>query len=785
MKLSKALRSLLELDGVFDLFASHCRSDLGLLALLHLEPASDLERLRARQELLRSYLDYRDRKGDLPWVERLATIGDLLDGAKTSVLLSGEELLLIRNLLFLATRIRGSLSGEKEAFPQLWRFSRKIREFDEELQALSVLSDDGKLYDSATAELSRIRRTLDQVRGRIRREGQALLNNPSVQGMLQDRLLALRNGRFVVLVKQEHIGSFPGIVIDRSVSGNSLYMEPTGLVPLNNAQATLLQAELDEERRILQELTEALLRREGALLDAEAALGWFDMAHGVGEVMSRYNWSLPELASKPFFDLKVLRHPLLGPQAVPIDIQCGRRFRQLVVTGPNTGGKTVALKTAGVAVALAWYGFPLPASEGSVVGDITSIVADIGDEQSIEQNLSTFSAHLKKIIAILGEADERTLILLDELGAGTDPHEGAALGIAILEELLERKSLVLATTHHNPIKRFALTAGGIETASVEFDPDSLSPTYRLLMGIPGRSNALLIASRLGLPQAVVDRARRALSEEGNAMEDLIGRLQDKQAYLDRLEGELAREKREASRLKESLKEELSRLETRRERLIEEADRKAAAILDDAERTARSLLKDLQGAAVSAAHRQMAVGKRDVDRLRVEAERRNSHRKKAKVPADVAPLRVGDTVSVTGSALKGVIAEIRGEKAQVLAGSLRLDVPLDQLHRASVSQKGLSPQGGVKINVSRPQGIPSSLMVRGMTVDEALPLVERYLDQAYRAGYSEVTIIHGRGTGVLRKAVRELCKEMPYVEEQRLGGPGEGGYGVTVVRFRQK
>ncbi|QTX31335.1 endonuclease MutS2 [Aminithiophilus ramosus] len=784
MRLSDSARSLLELDKILDLFASRCRSDLGLLALLRLEPASEGSRLRARHELFRDYLRFRDRFGELPWSDDLRTVTELLVEAKTSSHLTGEELLRIRTLLSVASRIRLRLSEEKEDFPFLWRFSRKIREFDEELKALSVIADDGKLYDSASPKLSKIRKSLEQVRNRLRRDGQKLLNDPSIQSMLQDRLLSLRNGRFVVLVKQEHVGVFPGIVVDRSVSGNTLYMEPNGLVPLNNSLALLLQEEREEEHRLFREITEAMLRREGALADAEAALAWCDLAYGAGEMMDRRRWTLPEVTDKALFDLRKVVHPLLGEKAVAIDIQCGRRFRQLVVTGPNTGGKTVALKTVGVALSLAWYGLPVPAAEGTVVGEIGAILIDIGDEQSIEQNLSTFSAHMRNIISILGEAEETSLVLLDELGAGTDPQEGAALGISILEELLERRSLVLATTHHNPIKRFALTAGGVETASVEFDPFTLSPTYRLLMGIPGRSNALLIASRLGLPPGVVERAKAALSEEGSAMDELIGRLQAKQSYLDRLEAEMTREKEATDRLGKTLEEELACLEQRREGLIEEADRKAASILDDAERTARSLLKELQGAAASAAHRQMTSHKRGVDGLRDEAERRSLLRKKRLAgPPGERPLAVGDEVAVAGSAIKGAVAEIRGKKAVVQAGSLRVDVPLEQLRLTA--RKEAAPVETVKINVSRPQGVPSSVMVRGMTVDEALPILERYLDQAYRAGYSEVTLIHGRGTGVLRQVVQDLCKETPYVEEYRLGGPGEGGYGVTVVRFRRK
>ncbi|MFR5881131.1 MAG: endonuclease MutS2 [Cloacibacillus evryensis] len=317
--------------------------------------------------------------------------------------------------------------------------------------------------------------------------------------MLQERVLTLRNGRYAFLVRQDALSQFPGSVIDRSGSGSSVYMEPRSLMSLNNEYSKLYGEEMLEETRIFREFTAKLINRKNGIVDTENVLGTIDLFYALSEMTRVYKWRVPDLSPRAQFSFVRARHPLLGDKSVPIEIKCGGDFRILVITGPNTGGKTVALKTAGVCVYLGWLGFPIPAGEGSILGDIGELFTDIGDEQSIEQSLSTFSAHITHVTEILNKVTPRSLVMLDELGAGTDPEEGAALGIALLDWLREQGALVLATTHHNPIKRFALTTQDIETASVEFDGATLSPTYRILIGIPGRSNALLIAGKLGMP----------------------------------------------------------------------------------------------------------------------------------------------------------------------------------------------------------------------------------------------------------------------------------------------
>ncbi|MDR1943227.1 MAG: endonuclease MutS2, partial [Synergistaceae bacterium] len=527
MKIDPSAYKSLELAKILDIIRRDCRSDLGANILASIEPALDKDELESRHSLFNAVEEYRDRRGDLPWNYKLSSVGYLLDEAKTSGMMVGEELLTVRRLLIGASRVREALQDARKEWPVFSLLIKDIRDFEAEEKALSVIDEEGRLYDHASDRLKRLRDGIRKLRDQIRRKGQGIISDPATGSMLQERVLTLRNGRHVVLVRQDAISHFPGVVMDRSGSGNSVYMEPHALVALNNEHAIHSEDEGTEERRILHKLTEKILAREPAILDAEAVMGKIDVFYALSEKIRRDRWHMPILSQSRAFSFHRALHPLLGGAAVPIDISCGEDFRILVITGPNTGGKTVALKTAGVCVCLGWLGFPAPFEENSVLGVVDDIYSDIGDEQSIEQNLSTFSAHISQVIKILRSASDGSFVLLDELGAGTDPDEGAALGIAILDFLRDKRALVLATTHHNPIKRYALSCPEIESASVEFNVSTLSPTYRLLIGIPGRSNALLIAEKLGVPQSVLLRAKEALHGKEASMEDIIGELQEK------------------------------------------------------------------------------------------------------------------------------------------------------------------------------------------------------------------------------------------------------------------
>ena len=772
----------LEMKKVLDIIGKRCRSELGAASLSVATPAEDLAQLSARQGLLRELVRFRELEGDLPWDNEVFSVSSSIESAKTSALLTGLELKGIASLLLLASKVKEEIARVKERFPEFGQLGRKIRDFSEEIKELEVLDDEGRLYDHASSTLKDLRRKLESLRAATRNTGHSLLNDPGNAHMLQDRVLSLRNGRFVVLVKTEHVSSYPGIVTDRSSSGNSYYVEPYKLSVLNNKLAMAVEEERQEELRLLRRLTLLVLAREAAIQEAEYALGWLDLLSAEAEMVEKFKWTLPELSVTPAFRFSRLVHPLLGEKAVPVEIACGTDFRILVITGPNTGGKTVALKTVGVAVTLAWLGMPIPAGEGSVVGDIDSVFVDVGDEQSIEQNLSTFSAHVTNIVSILESAGRRSLVLLDELGAGTDPQEGAALGVALLEAFREKSSLVLATTHHNPIKRYALVSSGVETASMEFDAASLRPTFSLLMGVPGKSNALLIAERLGMPNAVINRAKRSLKGEDISAEELIGQLQEKRSSLERASRDLTEERARLSEARRSMETVRANLDAQRERLIADADLKAGKIVREAEEAARVLLKDLRDSTtVSVAHRKMESGKDRLDKVKHGAERREERRlERQSAKAMGVKLAEGDAVQLVGSSVKGVVEKVSEDKVLLLAGSFRMEVPIGRLKKTGEPQDDL--RTGISIKASRPTGVPGSIMVRGMTTDEALPDVERYLDQAYRAGYDQVAVIHGRGTGTLRKAVQELLKTLSYVREYRLGDHGEGGYGVTIVTF---
>jgi DNA mismatch repair protein MutS2 len=767
---------------VLGIVGKRCRSELGVAVLSNLMPAKDLLQLSSRQALLRDVLRYRELEGEFPWDNHVVPVAGCIEEAKSSALLTGEELTWIRTLIVLGMKVKEEIGRVRDRFPELAQIGRRIRDFGGELEALGVLDEDGRLYDHASSALRDLRARLENLRGTTRRTGQALLNDPATSGMLQDRVLSLRSGRFVVLVRSEHASAYPGIVTDRSSSGNSFYVEPYKLAALNNKLAVALEEERQEELRILRKLTLQVIEKEGAIREAEFALGTLDLLCAEAEMVEKMKWHLPELSANSNFRFCRLVHPLLGEKAVPIEIACGADFRILVITGPNTGGKTVALKTAGVAVVLAWLGLPVPAAEGSLVGDIDSVFVDVGDEQSIEQNLSTFSAHVNNIVSILKTAGSNSLVLLDELGSGTDPQEGAALGIALLEAFKEKASLVLATTHHNPIKSYALVSPGVETASMEFDPVSLRPTFSLLMGVPGKSNALLIAERLGMPRPVIDRAKASLSGEDLSVEELIGQLQEKRSSLEKAASELAEERGRLAEARISLENRKANLDAQRENLLKEADRRAEEIVKEAQEAARDLLKGLEKSkTVSAAHRKMGKDGAKLERIRNAAELREERRiERQSVKVEGVGLKPGEAVQLLGSSVKGIVERVYEDRAIIVAGSFHMEVPLGRLKKSGESPA--KTQSPISIRTTRPTGIPSSIMVRGMTVDEALPDVERYLDQAYRAGYDQVAVIHGRGTGTLRKVVQELLKSLPYVREYRLGDHGEGGYGVTIVTF---
>ncbi|MBQ9404689.1 MAG: Smr/MutS family protein, partial [Synergistaceae bacterium] len=734
-----------------------------------LTPAEDYEILKSREKLLIEWLDLVDHNGEFKFNARLEAVSPMFAHAKKSGILSGEELLRVRLLLQSARHIREGLADITAKYRSVDDLRHGIRDFSPEIEALNVIEDSGRLADNASGKLSNIREEIENLKRNGRRIAQKLFDDPDIINMLQEKSLSWREGRFLLLVRQEYINRFPGLALERSSSGNSVYMEPRALSHVNNELIIKTHDEQDEERLILLELTRKILSRENAVINAEKIIGTFDLLCACDYLIRAKKWVIPELTQKKAFKLVAARHPMLKDKAVPIDASCGENFTTLVITGSNTGGKTVTLKTAGVMVAIAWLGLPLPARDGTLIGTFDKIFADIGDEQSIEQNLSTFSSHLKKIIYILNNASDSSLVLLDELGAGTDPHEGAALGVAILETLKDKGSIVLATTHHNPIKQYALLTQGVETASMQFDINKLEPTYKLLMGIPGRSSALLIARRYGMPESVIKRAQGELDSRELTAEDIMSELNERRAALDNAEREFQITMQQAEDLKQQYQSRVREIDVQRDKIMKAADRRAEKFIAQAEETSKEIIRSVEESARDLARQGYNVKRRELKTLRSVMEKRDRKRTEREIANSPKPFEpaVGVTAMVAGSGLIGIINEIKNGRAYMTAGALNIDVPLSQLIATDKKAKVASPLTDTS-QLAKVESVPPSIMVRGMLVAEAIPLVANYLDRAYRANHSVVTVIHGRGEGILRREVHALCSRLSYVKSFRLG-----------------
>ncbi len=782
MRISENVSEILEIKKNLLPFRENLRGELGEFILNSLKPAENFEQLKKREKLLQEWLDLTDHEGEFNFNASLEPISPMFEGAKRSGILSGEELLKVRLLLNTAKNIRENLSAEN--YKSVDDLKHGIRDFSPEIEALNVIEDSGRLSDKASQKLLNVRIEIENLKRTGRRISQKLFEDSNITNMLQERSLSWREGRFLFLVRQEFINRFPGLAVERSASGNSVYMEPKALSNINNHLIIKTKDEQDEERLILLELTRNILKRENAIINAERVIGTFDLLCTCDYLIRNKKWVIPELTQQKFFRLVGAKHPMLKDKAVPVDASCGEKFATLVITGSNTGGKTVTLKTVGVFVTMAWLGLPLPARDGTVIGTFDEIFVDIGDEQSIEQNLSTFSSHLKKIIHILKNSTSSSLILLDELGAGTDPHEGAALGVAILETLKEKGCVTLATTHHNPIKQYALTTDGIETASMEFNIEKLQPTYRLLMGIPGRSSALLIAKRYGMPEEVLRLAQGELDSRELTAEDIMSELNERKAALDNAEREFQTTMEEAEKLKQTYQSRVKEIDYQRDKIMEAADRKAEKFIAKAEETSKDIIRSMEEAARDIARKGYNVKRRELKTLKSVIDKRFKKRTEREIENSPKPFEpaVGVTAMVAGSGIVGIINEIKNGRAYMTAGAMSVDVPLEQLIATDKKAKIAAPPVDTS-QLTKVESVPPSIMVRGMLVGEAMPLVESYLDRAYRSNHSVVTVIHGRGEGILRREVHALCSRLSYVKSFRLGGEGEGGFGVTIVTFK--
>lgn len=684
-------------------------------------------------------------------------------------------------------------------------FDRIIpQRFLEEEIFTSILSED-KMADDASSELKRIRRSLINQEKRIREQLDRIIHSAAYSEALQDAIVTMRNGRYVVPVKREHKGEVKGLVQDTSDSGATVFIEPMAVVDANNEIRVLLGKEKEEIERILEELSS----QAGSVYEETASS--YEMAVHLNVVFAKANLAYAMKATAPvlndegIIDLKGARHPLIDPErVVKTDIRLGEDFDTLVITGPNTGGKTVSIKTIGLLSLMAATGMMIPAAEQSSVCVFRKVFADIGDEQSIEQSLSTFSSHMMNLISIIEEADSGSLVLIDELGAGTDPVEGAALAMAILEKLHEKGAKVAATTHYAEIKAYALQGDRIENASCEFDINTLTPTYRLNIGTPGKSNAFAISTRLGMPGDIVERARDCVAEENIRFEDVIEKLEEsrmalekERAETERLRAEAERKEKEAEELKSSIEalkdEEVEKARKKAERIVEHAQRESAFFLHDLDRLKKEQKKtdDLKGLSQKA-KRIVREHERKLDDI-TDPIMELATDENYELPR---PLKIGDIVVLSEIGSLGEVTALpdKNGMVEVRAGLLKTTVPisgirLDENRSASKqNEKNRNSSGKRKrsrrntdsnINTS----VKTEIDLRGMTADEAIMNLDRFLDQQLRCGVGTFTVIHGKGTGVLRKAVNRYLKSAPGVKEYRLGTFGEGEDGVTIVTLK--
>lgn len=655
-----------------------------------------------------------------------------------------------------------------------------------------ILSED-EIADDASSTLRSIRRSMRGMNDKIRSQMNSMVNNTTTRSYLQDTVITMRDGRYCLPVKAEAKSQIPGMIHDQSSSGSTLFIEPLAVVNLNNEYKELLLKEQDEIEVILANLSNMTSTFSEQLAVDYQVLTELDFIFAKAAFAKTYNGAAPLFNEEGHIHIKKGRHPLLDPKkVVPIDVRLGDDFKLLIVTGPNTGGKTVSLKTVGLLTLMGQSGLHIPASERSELGIFEEVFADIGDEQSIEQSLSTFSSHMTNIIRILKEVNDRSLVLFDELCAGTDPTEGAALAISILTKLHLYGAKTMATTHYSELKVFALTTPDVENACCEFNVETLSPTYRLLIGIPGKSNAFAISEKLGLSHDLIEDAKSRISENDENFEDLLADLEKSRVTIEKEHLEINQYKEEIRSLKEKLEQKHERLDSSRDRIMREANEQAYQIIKEAKDLADETIRNFHKYGTSGAP--ISTMEKDRTKLRskmTDAEKKMSDQKKNSAPNHKIPknLRIGDSVKVVSMNLKGTVHSLPNAKGDlyVQMGILSSLVNVNDLilleEDTSPASKKYSKSGAGKIKMSKSSSVSTEINLIGKTTDEAIPLLDKYLDDAYLAHLPSVRIVHGKGTGALRNAVQTHLKRLKYIKSFHLGEFGEGDAGVTIAEFK--
>lgn len=787
--MDKKILETLEYDKITAMLETHARCQIGKERARKLEPLTELAELNAELDLTSEAEAVLFRLGQSP-VDEFPDTRDTLKRIKAVSALSMRELLDIASCLRAIRIAKSALTKEPD---QIRLASMAVNlpsyKFIEDELNRCILNED-EMFDGASPALSRIRRELRVANEKVREKLNSMIRSSTYQQYLQDPIITMRNGRFVIPVKQEYRKQIPGLIHDQSGSGQTLFIEPAAVVELGNTFKKLLAQERDEIERILSELTAMVAPYGEDIYNALILLGEIDLRFAKAQLARDMNAVRPEMNDELRISIVRGRHPLLDKaKAVPIDIWLGEDFKTLIITGPNTGGKTVTLKTVGLFTLMAQAGMFVPADVGTRLGVFKNVYADIGDEQSIEQSLSTFSSHMTRLVGILKNADDKSLVLLDELGAGTDPIEGAALAMSILETLYGRRSTTLATTHYSEIKAFALARDGMENASMEFDIDKLCPTYRLFIGIPGKSNAFEISKRLGLDDDVINRAKQFLKGEDVRFEDVISGAESQRRIAEQ-ERKLAEQARaELDALRAEVEKEKKKLEETKKGYQAKAREDARRVVADTKREMERLIVQIRS--------MKSINQSEADRV-IQAsrdavrERENALVEPEKKVADmsVAPKSVnpGDEVRIVSlENKKATVLKKPDAKGDVLvqAGIMKIAVRLDDLRLLNEpAKKGPQTDAAAGKVTLGDKSVGLSIDVRGKLVDEAIIEVDRYLENAAMNGLNEVMIIHGKGTGALRAGIQSYLKTHRLVESFRQGAYGEGDAGVTAVTIKK-
>ena len=793
----KALRTL-EYHKIIDLLVRHANCEAAKQRCKKLTPMTSLADIETAQRQTADALSRIFKKGSLSFLgihDVTASMKRLEIGAALSI----EELLHLASLLEVAkcakAYSRNDRTEEAETSDSLDEFFDGIEPLTpllEEIRRCIISSDE--ISDDASSGLKAVRRSMKGMQDKIHSQMNSILNSASASGLLQDNVITMRNGRYCLPVKSEYKNQVSGMVHDQSSTGSTFFIEPAAVVNLNNQLKELDLQEQEEIEVILGDLSSQAAVHTSELAADQKIMTTLDFIFAKAKLAMEQNATEPIFNTEHYIQIRKGRHPLLDKKkAVPIDVRLGKDFDLLVITGPNTGGKTVSLKTVGLFTLMGQAGLHIPALDRSELSIFSEVYADIGDEQSIEQSLSTFSSHMTRVVHILQHADADSLCLFDELGAGTDPTEGAALAIAILNYLHDRGIRTMATTHYSELKIYALSTNFVENACCEFDVETLRPTYRLLIGIPGKSNAFAISSKLGLSDEIINAAKEQISKEDESFEDVIADLEQSRVTIEKEQQEIAEYKERIRTLQEQLQKKNEKIDQAKDKILRDANEKARAILQEAKDVADETIRDFNKAGASADIKELEKKRQKVRDKINEKNGKLALGNNQKKPAnqktvDPKKLKKGDSVKIISMNLKGIVNTLPDARGNlfVQCGIMRMQTNINDLvpvKEETITAPALQRTNTGKLKMSKSFSVSSEINLLGCTVDEAIAKLDKYLDDAYLAHLPSVRVVHGKGTGALRSAVQSHLKRLKYVKEYRLGEYGEGDAGVTIVTFK--